>query len=82
MFGDFFLQCLAGAMVARLPTEQEAVGSSPTSGCLKMGFSSLVAVLSWFPVFLSLSWGRGFDPRVGLLFLSSPASSVGRAQDS
>ena len=24
--------CLAGAMVARLPTEQEVVGSSPTSG--------------------------------------------------
>ena len=28
----FFVQSLAGAMVARLPTEQEAVGSSPTSG--------------------------------------------------
>ena len=28
----FFLKRLAGAMVARLPTEQEVVGSSPTSG--------------------------------------------------
>ena len=37
-FFPFFLktsiviESLAGAMVARLPTEQEAVGSSPTSG--------------------------------------------------
>ena len=29
---SFYSKSLAGAMVARLPTEQEAVGSSPTSG--------------------------------------------------
>ena len=46
---SFFLSSLAGAMVARLPTEQEVVGSIPTSG-----------LCGW------LSWGRGFDPRVGL----------------
>ena len=28
----FFVVCLTGAMVARLPTEQEVVGSSPTLG--------------------------------------------------
>ena len=29
-----FFECLTGAMVARLPTEQEVVGSSPTLGFL------------------------------------------------
>ena len=34
----FCLFGLTGAMVARLPTEQEAVGSSPTLGCLLLLF--------------------------------------------
>ena len=38
---SLFLFCLTGAMVARLPTEQEAVGSSPTLGFV---YSLLVLV--------------------------------------
>ena len=73
----FFFKCasLAGAMVARLPTEQEAVGSSPTSGFVKdivaewltrltanqflSGAQVRVLPMSFVPFFFLGTWCKG-----------------------
>ena len=70
----FFVQSLAGAMVARLPTEQEAVGSSPTSGCdfLRFRYGVVGNMSGSHPV------ASGSIPGIGCLLFAFLAQSAER----